>query len=397
MVRNRLLSGIIVSLIFTSSCGRDTPTTVALVGSPAFSRGHGGSNVTLQVNKSGTGTGTVASSPSSISCGSTCSASFSSGTVLTLTATPSSGSAFVGWSGGGCSGTGNCTLTVSANTTVTATFNTSGGSGGLTLTVNKILTGGGSGIVSSTPSGISCDPTCSASFPAGTSITLNESVSTGQFAGWSGGGCSGTLPSCTFPLTANTTVTATFQTTPLTITTESPLPDGNRGASYSTFINSVGGMGSPDKFSLVSGSLPSGLTMAEFFGVESTIISGTPTKEQTSTFTVRVTDQSGSSTKTFSITINPPTPVVVTVPGATSHAGTVGSAYLQNLFADGGSTPYAWSITAGQLPPGLALVRASNGNRIEGTPTRAGTFTFTLTVTDSLGQKASQQTSITVT
>ena len=396
MVRNRLLSGIIIPLIFTSACGRDATTTAPTIGSPSFSHGGGRNTVTLQVNKSGTGTGTVTSSPSGISCGSSCSKSFSSGTVVTLTASPSAGSTFAGWSGGGCSGTANCTLTLTSNTTVTATFNTSGGGGGLTLTVNKVQSGAGSGSVSSSPSGISCDPTCSASFPAGTSITLNELVSTGQFAGWSGGGCSGTSPSCTLTLTANTTVTATFATTPLIITTESPLPDGNRGADYSVFIASTGGQGSPDKFSLVSGSLPKGLTMAEFFGVESTIISGTPTQEGTSIFTVKVMDQSGSSTKTFSITIDPPTPVVVTLPGATSQAGTVGAAYRQNLFAEGGSTPYKWSVTAGQLPPGLSLVSASNGNRIEGTPTRAGTFTFTLTVTDNLGQKGTQQTTITI-
>lgn len=156
-------------------------------------------------------------------------------------------------------------------------------------------------------------------------------------------------------------------------------------------------MGSPDKFSLVSGALPSGLTMAQSYGVQSTVITGTPTQVQTSTFTVKVEDQSGSATRTFSITINPPTSLVITLPGATSKAGTVGTAYFQNLFASGGAPPYTWSITAGQLPPGLAVIRAQNGNRIEGTPTQAGTFTFTLTVTDSFGAKASQQTSITVT
>ena len=383
-------------LLFAYACGGDAPTTGPLHGSPALSRRS--NTVTLQVNKSGTGTGTVTSNPSGINCGSSCTKSFSKGTVVTLTATPSSGSVFAGWSGGGCSGTGNCTLTVGSNTTVTATFNTSGGGGDgtFTLTVNKVETGNGSGRVSSNPAGISCDPTCSASFLAGTSITLTVEVSTGRFASWSGGGCSGNAPSCTLNLSANTTVTATFETTPLTITTVS-LPDGNRGAEYSAFITSTGGQGSPDRYSLVSGSLPRGLTMAESFGVQSTIISGTPTTEQTSTFTVRVQDESGSATKTFTITINPPTPVVITLPGETSKAGTVGTAYFQNLFADGGSRPYTWSISAGQLPPGLALIRASNGNRVEGTPTTRGTFTFTLTVTDAFGQKASQQTSITIT
>src|SRR5207244_12352178 len=60
----------------------------------------------LTVSKAGTGSGTVTSSPAGITCGATCSAPYASGTVVTLTATPSANSAFTGWSGGGCSGTG---------------------------------------------------------------------------------------------------------------------------------------------------------------------------------------------------------------------------------------------------------------------------------------------------
>src|SRR5205807_2293496 len=40
----------------------------------------------------------------------------------TLTATPAAGSMFTGWSGGGCAGTGACTVTMNAATTVTAGF-----------------------------------------------------------------------------------------------------------------------------------------------------------------------------------------------------------------------------------------------------------------------------------
>jgi hypothetical protein len=64
------------------------------------------------------------------------------------------------------------------------------------------------------------------------------------------------------------------------------------------------------------------------------------------------------------------------------------------VFADGGRTPYTWSRTSGTLPPGLAL-QASPG-RISGTPTAAGTYTFTLRVADSGGQSATGTFSITV-
>lgn len=93
-------------------------------GTPGYSGNGSGpvqSSFTLTVTKAGAGSGTV--SGSTISCGSTCSkSSISSGTSITLTATPATGSTFTGWSGGGCTGTGSCTVTILTNTTVTATF-----------------------------------------------------------------------------------------------------------------------------------------------------------------------------------------------------------------------------------------------------------------------------------
>jgi len=76
----------------------------------------------LTVSAAGAGVGTVTSSPTSITCGAICSAAYASGTVVTLTATPGANSFFAGWSGGGCSGTAPCTLTLGGATVVTATF-----------------------------------------------------------------------------------------------------------------------------------------------------------------------------------------------------------------------------------------------------------------------------------
>src|SRR5207249_2030349 len=77
----------------------------------------------LTVSKAGTGGGAVTSTPAGITCETSCSATYDNGTVVTLTATPATGSFFRGWSGGGCSGSGSCTVIMSAATTVTATFN----------------------------------------------------------------------------------------------------------------------------------------------------------------------------------------------------------------------------------------------------------------------------------
>jgi hypothetical protein len=79
-------------------------------------------DVTLSVALAGSGSGSVTSSPSGIDCGATCSHAFASGTSVTLTATADSGSSFAGWSGGGCSGTGTCQVTLTAATSVTASF-----------------------------------------------------------------------------------------------------------------------------------------------------------------------------------------------------------------------------------------------------------------------------------
>ena len=78
---------------------------------------------TLTVNKSGTYKGVVTSSPEGVDCGSDCNEVYYSGTVVKLTAIPDRGSFFFGWSGGGCSGSGQCILTINKDTIVTATFN----------------------------------------------------------------------------------------------------------------------------------------------------------------------------------------------------------------------------------------------------------------------------------
>jgi Putative Ig domain len=172
-----------------------------------------------------------------------------------------------------------------------------------------------------------------------------------------------------------------------------PLPNGNVGSDYTAFITSNGGEGGPHTFKIVEGKLPAGLKMERSFGVQSTLIAGTPTRVGTSTFTVQVKDAAGStSTQTSTITIEPPRPLLITNPTQELRAGTVGEPYAATLFADGGVPPYRWSIVAGALPDGLEL----RDNRISGTPTNPGTFTFTARVTDKAGTSTEQALSITV-
>jgi len=155
---------------------------------------------TLSVSK--TGSGTVTSDVGGINCGATCSASLSTDTAVTLTATPATGYAFTGWSGA-CTGTGTCTTTMNAARSVMATFTQVTYSMGVTVV--------GSGSVSSSPSGITCGASCSASFPSGTSVTLTATPATGYaFSGWSGS-CTGT-GTCVTSMSGAKAVTATFST-----------------------------------------------------------------------------------------------------------------------------------------------------------------------------------------
>lgn len=75
--------------------------------------------VTLSVGKKGKGK--VVSAASAIDCGSACSGTMVAGALVSLHATADPGFVFLGWSDG-CSGTGDCTVTVSSNMTVTANF-----------------------------------------------------------------------------------------------------------------------------------------------------------------------------------------------------------------------------------------------------------------------------------
>jgi hypothetical protein len=166
----------------------------------------------LNVTRAGTGTGSVTSSPAGIDCGNDCVESYDHGTVVTLTAAAVTGSTFAGWSGGNCSGTGTCVVTITDAATVSATFTLT------THTLTVVRTGTGTGTVTSSPAGINCGADCTELRNFGSSITLTAAAATGStFAGWSGGGCTGT-GACTVTVTAATTVTATFTLATHTLT-----------------------------------------------------------------------------------------------------------------------------------------------------------------------------------
>ena len=175
------------------------------------------------------------------------------------------------------------------------------------------------------------------------------------------------------------------------------LSNANVGTNYTGYIEALGGQGGPIRWSLVNGRVPDGMQFAgdSLRLTQTTAVLGTPRTVQTTTFTVQARDQAGNTArKTLSLTVDPPRPLVITNGSDQLAPGQVGVSYATGVFADGGVQPYRWSRIAGALPPGLSLT--TSPGRITGTPTTAGTFTFTLRVDDDGGQSATQQFSITI-
>jgi len=230
------------------------------------------------------------------------------------------------------------------------------------------------------------------------SVTVPGRSSTGAFPVTINSAGSGTATiSATYNGVTRTAVLTVSTQTLFRIITESPLPSARVGENYAGFIEACCGQGTPYRWSLVSGTVPDGL---RFEGdalrlSRTTAVTGVATRVQTTTFTVRARDGAGNTaTKTFTLTVDPAAPLVITNGTDRLRDGTVGAAYEAAVFAGGGVQPCRWTRVAGTLPPGLTL-QASPG-RIQGTPTAAGTFTFTLRVDDSGGQSATGQFTIVI-
>jgi hypothetical protein len=179
-------------------------------------------------------------------------------------------------------------------------------------------------------------------------------------------------------VTANAPLSITVNSTltQLTITTTT-LPNGTQNSSYNAMLAATGGV-TPYTWSIVSGSLPSGLSLNSGTGA----ITGTPTGAGVSTFTVKVADSEGSpqtATKQLSITISTAVPLSISTTSLPN--GTVGTQYSAPITAIGGVYPYTWSVISGTLPSGLSL--NSTTGTIGGMPVLAGNSSFTVQVTDS--------------
>jgi hypothetical protein len=170
------------------------------------------------------------------------------------------------------------------------------------------------------------------------------------------------------------------------------LPQGTVNTVYSATLAASGGV-TPYGWSIIGGSLPTGLSLNPSTGV----ISGTATVAGNFAFTAQVSDSqnpSNTDSKALSITVNPPpvAPLNITTTSLPNGARNVG--YSQNLQATGGLTPYTWSLASGSLPAGLTLNGATGV--ISGTPTKKGTSNFVVRVRDSRAVPAEDTQSLSI-
>lgn len=163
------------------------------------------------------------------------------------------------------------------------------------------------------------------------------------------------------------------------------LPNGSVGRAYQSQFSAIGGTGQY-RFSPGAGTnLPPGLSLST-----SGVISGTPTAEGLFRFVVGLTSGDESIEKLVRITIDPP---ALAISPDSLPEGMRGVAYQTTFGASGGTSPYSFRISGGQLPSGLTL--APSG-LLSGSPTATGSSRFTVEVTDNAKRTGSRDYTLVV-
>jgi hypothetical protein len=225
----------------------------------------------------------------------------------------------------------------------------------------------------------------SGSVPVGLTLSGCSLTGTPTTAGTTSLGIKATDASSPANSTASTITVTVNPAAQKTLTIVAPSA-GTVGTAYNNTIAVTGGT-APYTCSLVSGTLPSGLTMSNCQ------ISGTPKTAGNTNLTVKANDSStpsASVTSTVPLVVNAAaSSLLITSP----PAATVGKAYTGTIGITGGIAPFTCSLASGTVPPGLTL----SGCSLTGTPTTAGNYTLGIKALDSSVTAISATGNITVT
>lgn len=168
------------------------------------------------------------------------------------------------------------------------------------------------------------------------------------------------------------------------------LPNGTLNSGYTVPLVAVGGV-SPFTWAKTSGNLPPGLSLSS-----AGLIEGTATANGNYTFSVKATDSNSpaaTATADLQITVNG-SAGTLGITTASLPNGTINTPYNALVSANGGISPYSWTIASGALPIGLSL--DAHSGLISGTPGAAGTTNATIKVTDVQNDTATQVLTITI-
>jgi Putative Ig domain len=273
----------------------------------------------------------------------------------------------------------NVTLTIAPATLAVTTTSLPNGTVGTAYSATLAATGGTTPYTWTLTSG---------TLPAGLTLSASGAISGTPTAAVTSAALTFTVTDAGAPAqSVPVNLTLTIAAPSLTVTT-STLPSGVVGTAYTASLAASGGT-APYTWTLTTGSLPAGLTLASTGG-----ISGTPTATFASTLTFTVKDSS-TPAQSKPVTLGLTIAGVLTISTTSLPNGTVGTAYTSTLAASGGTTPYTWTLTSGTLPAGLTL--ASTGV-ISGTPTATATATaLTFTATDASVPAQSKTVNLTLT
>ncbi|MCW0216887.1 MAG: putative Ig domain-containing protein, partial [Prosthecobacter sp.] len=186
----------------------------------------------------------------------------------------------------------------------------------------------------------------------------------------------------TYNITVRATDTYSCQSTrayalvvncPTVTVSPSSVPNAVQYVSYSQTLTASGGTG-PYTWTQTSGTLPTGMSFSS-----AGVLSGTPTVTGTFSLVLRAQDANGCfGSRSYAITVACP---VITITPATLPDAQNNVAYSQTLTASGGTAPYTWSKTTGNLPTGVSL---SSAGVLSGTPISGpGDYNFTVQAMDA--------------